>query len=219
MTSPLDQINIIRAAMAGERSRERGKGTLISFSPSSLDGTATLDPDPTPMPVKITGSARCLPGDRVILFLIDRVWWVLGVEPRREFTTQFFTGVFANPDDTTTSATYVDMGTGPHGTLVKLYTDTTVLVSVGYALFVLTTTARAQFGVNINGVDYDVKKFAFNIVSMHSALQGTAVITGLPAGTYPVTLRWKRPNTGFGAGVLHANDDDQWTLEMTEQTS
>jgi hypothetical protein len=107
---------------------------------------------------------------------------------------------------TTVSAVYVDV-TGATLNISKQYdTDSRLGIDVSVQAFSTAINTVAQYGVNINGVDYDITNATMNVANQRQLGVGFRddVAVGLAVGTYAVQLRWKRT---AGAGTLSISND------------
>ena len=95
---------------------------------------------------------------------------------------------------TTTSATPVAWpSTAPLTvTFTKLYDDSRLIAYFGGTAYINSGTAVGTWGVTINGTNYDLAKFFFNVALIHDGVSGVcAPISGVPAGTYVCDLTAK----------------------------
>lgn len=117
---------------------------------------------------------------------------------------------------TTTSATYVDLPATSSLSFTKLYdaaeTKLCVSLSVGARITVATFTA-VRFGVRINGADYDVAHTEIADLSKHGTMSGEREVTGIPAGTYTVQVRYRRVS---GGGTINVDSNDWLSLTVEE---
>lgn len=123
---------------------------------------------------------------------------------------------------TTTSAAFSDILCGavplsiPFGsTFTKMRDDTNLLVDFRAMCFVTGAIATVQFGVSIDGTDFDTTYFAFNVTGQHLAMSSIHLLGGVPAGDLTINARWRRVS---GAGTLNANGDDMFSVAVREVT-
>lgn len=109
----------------------------------------------------------------------------------------------------TASATYVDMTAPNSFTLVKLNGNTAVKVELHMTCYSSIANTTIRFGVQINGVDYDICQLLFNTANQHSQVSGVRRITGIPAGTYAVKGRIRVVS---GTGTITITTDDWLSL-------
>lgn len=77
--------------------------------------------------------------------------------------------------------------------------------------FVITAPATVQFGINIDGTDFNTTFFFFNIAVQHLAMSSVHKLTGVPAGDLTLTARWLR-----GLNNVSANTDDRVSFSVQE---
>ncbi len=116
----------------------------------------------------------------------------------------------------TTSASYVDITNATKSfTKIGSAADSDLIVTASLSGYVTVTGTDFKVGVNVNSVDYDIIKLAFNTANTHTALPTGAVrITGLAAGTYTVKLRAQRP---AGTGTLTMDSGDSVSMVIHER--
>jgi hypothetical protein len=114
---------------------------------------------------------------------------------------------------TTTSGSNVTLATAA-ASLVKLSAATRVRVALHASFFPnLAANTEATFAVGIGGTDYDVFSYFANTQAVHVEGAGVRYVTGVAAGTYTVTLRWRRT---AGTGTLTRDANDVMSAEITE---
>lgn len=122
-------------------------------------------------------------------------------------------------NDTTTSATYVDMaGTGAVTSIsnwVKYATTTRIRLRMDVAYFNQTSANLVAVALKINGTDYTVAQLGGNGVNIHAPITGAAYVaaSAVPSGTYSVQARWKRVS---GTGTPTRDTNDWLTFEVQE---
>lgn len=115
---------------------------------------------------------------------------------------------------TTTSATYVDFPGSPAAGINKHWNSSKIKVSLAVSCFSTVANTTPEFGININGVDYDLGGYQIGPAS--TILPQTLIVpvaAGLVAGIYSCTLRWKRT---AGTGTLTTNTGC-WLSLMVEE--
>lgn len=116
----------------------------------------------------------------------------------------------------TTSASYVDMPAGSSKAFTKLNAAVSQLrVQFSASSFVTGAAATVcQYGIRVNGVDYDISRQYFNAVSDHRTCPaGVFYVTGLAAGAWTVQGRWKRTT---GTGTLAVDSGDWISIDVSE---
>jgi len=143
--------------------------------------------------------------DQDAIELYDGTNWVL-LNPADVFTNG---AAMSSGTDTTTSATYVNMGgTGSTTSVVatKKSAGTRLLVEIAMSFFVTVNDTTTRFGVNVNSVDYDIFRLAGTVSSgVHVFISGFQYISGLSAGSYTIQGRWRR-DAGTGTCTRDLND-------------
>ncbi len=124
--------------------------------------------------------------------------------------------IFVSAARTSTSTTYVNIANGTADEIkivnfVKHRADTKLIceLAVNY-VYTTVQDSKMTFGVNVNATDYDVAQSA-SIGGSGKNPTGYREITGLAAGTYTVTGRWKT-----GTGTLNLTADSSLALLVTE---
>lgn len=102
--------------------------------------------------------------------------------------------------NTTSSASYVDVTTGgvPITAVITKSAGTNVLVYGGIGVSTAGTPV-VKLGVNDGTTDWDIACRAGNS-TYETKTAGTTLITGLGAGTFTFTLRFKSNSVSFGTG-------------------
>jgi hypothetical protein len=135
--------------------------------------------------------------------------WVLRIPPSGNYVVGFAAGValpgaasFDNyaAAQSKNDAVYATMlqngGTSATKTFVKQRTESRIAYTVMVDAFATAIGAIAEIALQINGTDYGVNSFFFNVAADHRQLVGTGIINDsaspIPAGTYTVALRWRR---------------------------
>jgi hypothetical protein len=116
---------------------------------------------------------------------------------------------------TTTSASYANMAATSSTNLTKASAATRLRIEFACTTFVTTTGSTVtQFGVLVNGTDYDISRMFFNPVSTHLACPtGVVYISGLAANIWTVQARWKRVS---GTGTCTTDVNDWITIDVQE---
>lgn len=113
-----------------------------------------------------------------------------------------------------TTTTYADY-TGATFTFTKRLASSGLLVFVGGSGYANGTAGYATtYGVNINGVDYDVNRYFWQVTATHYAFAGFMPIAyGLAVGTYTVQLRAKN---AVATRTTRHDSSDTISLTVTE---
>lgn len=109
--------------------------------------------------------------------------------------------------DTSTSASYVNLGGTSSFSFTKYHASTRVKIEMTSTSWATVGGTINQFGVNISGGigDYDVCQIYFNPASTHLQAAGFRIVPAFAAGTYTIQGRWRR-TTGTGTMSRDAND-------------
>lgn len=105
---------------------------------------------------------------------------------------------------TTTSGSYANLPAVSSFSFTKLGSSTGIIVAVN--LLALTTVANTQLGVavQINGTDYDIGANYIMDANLYRYFAGVNRVSGVPAGTHTIQVRWKRV-AGIGTLTVDAN--------------
>jgi hypothetical protein len=120
----------------------------------------------------------------------------------------------AGASETTTSATFVNCaGTGSTTSFswTKKRSDTDALLKIDASALNATANAYIRFALRINGTDYELAGGAAGTIQ--SDFSGERVVSGIPAGTYTVQVRWRR---SAGAGTPTRNENCWLSASVTE---
>lgn len=187
-------------------------GTIVDRDPAGVTATVMFDGSTVAVPCKIFGWQRVDSGERVGLLKFGSEWLVIGSYDESGLGEASATGYFTSTN-TTTTASFADAGDGATVTFTKVRDTTAIRVGlIAYAYSTATATI-AQFGVNVAGTDYAVGYLAYNVANQHMPIGGFTRITGIPAGTYTIPVRWRRIS---GAGIVNINGDDRYSFEVDE---
>jgi len=187
-------------------------------SAASTVAIAIIDNDDNPIPVfSLVGAL--FEGDRVM---------TLSVQPEGVYVISMlgFGGSTLPEDQSTGNVAGTQSATGAYASLVdgaatplavsftKQRDGTRICATLeGQAFISGATLNKGQWGVLINGTDYDIVPYFFNTSSDHRAFGGFRHISGIPAGSYSAVIRWKQLS---GGGTLSANADDAYFLRIQE---
>jgi hypothetical protein len=102
---------------------------------------------------------------------------------------------------------------------VKKRAETSVKVTLQFSWRSGAVPQSAKFGVQIGGTDYDVFQQEITVsANAHTpGTGGTAVLTGIAAGSYTVQLRGKRISTPAGGTITC--DTNDWVSLVVEEVS
>lgn len=94
----------------------------------------------------------------------------------------------------------------------KARSDTDLVVHFYATSFVSVAVATVQFGVGINGTDFNTTFFFFNTANQHDAMSSVHLITGVSAGDLTITARWLRAINNVS---MDANDRVSFSVQET----
>lgn len=119
--------------------------------------------------------------------------------------------------DNTSSTSYANMaGTGSvtSFSFTKRQTATRVKMWVAATMYATTATQDAFIAALINGTDYDLIKQPA-VLNERQPFVATRLISGIPAGTYTVQMRWRRT----GATGVPTRDAADWLSAYAEEVN
>lgn len=109
------------------------------------------------------------------------------------------------------SSGFAAVPSAPTLTVGKVRADTKVVLHVDACLFKATSVGTVSLALQIDGVDQECAALPIDAVSTYRTLSGGVAVTGLPAGSYTVTLRWRTT-----AGTVNADGGARFTYSATE---
>lgn len=111
----------------------------------------------------------------------------------------------------TSSGSYSNMPGSPSVSITKS-ASTSLLASLQISAYSSSAVNGAELAVSVNSSDYQLCRIGFNIVNNHTTLGGQRIITGIPAGSFTVTARWR-----VLVGGTVAQDANDWvSLVVTD---
>jgi hypothetical protein len=119
----------------------------------------------------------------------------------------------SSPTGTTASTTAATLSTP--GTFIKWGALTDVRVQMFASNFVNVANTEITYAVGLGGVDNDIFAIYNNVISSHISGSGIRYLTGFAAGSYSVTVRWRRT---VGTGTATRDADDYLSLDVREVT-
>lgn len=96
------------------------------------------------------------------------------------------------------STAYADLPAGSSFSFTKRRSDTRVRLDARLLCFASVSSTGALVGLQISGTTYDVARGYFTAVA-YQPVTGWTYVSGIPAGVYTVTGRWR---TSAGTGAL-----------------
>lgn len=194
--------------MSGEVTRRIAAVTAVD----ATTGLVTLDLFPDPGVPVLTSVGPLAVDDLVLVdqyahsaVVIGRP--VAGPSPAVDFWS------FGGATGSTTSGSNTTLATAS-SSLLKRSALTRVEVDLRASCFTtLATNTEATFAVGLGGTDYDIASHFCNPTGTHLSCSGIRYLTGIAAGTYTVTVRWRRTS---GAGTLTRDANDTMSLSVKE---
>jgi hypothetical protein len=226
VTAPYDAdlIKLIDQRIRLSAITTRSMGTIVTRDTTGPGATALFDGSTNPVPVKVFGSAMCQPGGRVAIEKFGSDWIVIGAYSTAQLgqasrNIQGLSGTTGN----LTSSTYVDLS--EFGTFVfqKLYDSTYIECGLACGAFADANGSVVEFGVRLTAtaggvgyttVDKVIGMIPINGTNVHETDHLTQQLTGHPAGTYTVTLRWRRKS---GTANIAGNATDFFGMTLYER--
>lgn len=117
---------------------------------------------------------------------------------------------------TTTSGTMVDFPAPSSVSFVKRRGSSETSIKASLLLSGVRGTVANDFvsaALRINGVDTEFASLMLATAGLRQPLVGFAIITGVPAGTYTVQMRWRRAG---GTGTLTSDANDRLAIQVEE---
>lgn len=205
----------------------RQVGTVVSRDSTGPGATVLIDPASQPVPAKVTGSTFVQPGDRCLLdwygddLIITQSWSV---------TTfgEASLPLDALPSATTplTSSSFVDLAEFGTFTFTKTFDLTFVYIQVQAEAYTTGTSGQTakvfwalrftpvEGGIGYTPTDISVGGININQLSTHVSYTSMRRRTDIPAGTYTVSLRWRRVS---GAASVVADTNDSYAVGLDER--
>jgi hypothetical protein len=219
-----DTIALVDQRIRLHDKQERATGTVVSRATIGPAAAVLFDGSTTPMPVKVLGHVFCQPGDRVALDRYGSDWLITGSFSGPGFgeATAYQSGL-PSPTGALTSSTYVDLVEFGTMTFTKYHDNTFIRVALDAGAYSSVAVQTLEIGARLTAqtggagytpTDYVIIHRFFSSATIHQPMHGAVRVTGVPAGTYTVTLRWKKIS---GSGNFVADQNDSFALEMDER--
>jgi hypothetical protein len=224
VTPEEEEIARIDARIRFQAKRTRAMGTVVSRATSGPAAMVRLDSADTPIPVLCPGSVFCQPGDWVTVDLYGTQWVITNsfTGPGFGEASKFLIGLPLTTG-ALSSASYLDLSEFPAFSFTKFFDNTFVAIKASYSAYVTTGNTEVEWAVRLAqtsgdtpyaSADISMSGIFFNNATEHLSKSMEKRMLGIPAGTYTVTLRWRRAG---GSGTAIANADDGYSVELDER--
>lgn len=219
-------IRLIREQIRLSQQATRAVGTVVTRDTTGTGAMVKFDHAETPTPVLVGGNVFCQPEDRVLLDLYGSDWVVTTSFSSAAFgeASRFYAGLGAPMTALTTTGGFVDFTEVAPVTFTKLHDLTFVLITASYGGYTDTAAnteaewavrfTPTEAGSSYTASDITVGSIFFNNISEHLNQSQQRRKTDIPAGTYTVSMRWRRVG---GTGNVRANADDCYTMSLDER--
>lgn len=224
-----DQLELIDQRIRLSQRKTSANGTVVTRDTTGPGCTVLHDGASVATPAKVLGSVFANVGDRVVLDLYGSDWLVTG-----SFTALAFgegnRAVDGLPSATgaMSSATFVDLTEYGSFSFSKAYDNTFVRVGLTASCFTSVAGTRVAWAVRVvqtagnttyGATDLTMGGFVMNAATSHTSVTKFKRYLGLadggiPAGTYTVSLRWRRVS---GTGTITADTNDEFAIELDER--
>jgi hypothetical protein len=224
VTGDEDLIRLIDERIRLAKRATRAVGTVVTRDTTGSGAMVKFDQADTPMPVRVAGGVFAQPEDRVLLDLYGSDWVVTNSFSSAAFgeASRFYVGL-TSAAGPITSSSFNDLQEVVPVTFTKFHDLTYVLVTASYGGYVDAVNTEAEWavrftpteaGTGYTAADITVGSIFFNTASEHLNQSQQRRKTDIPAGTYTVSMRWRRVG---GTGNLRANADDCYTMSFDER--
>jgi hypothetical protein len=223
-----EDIRLIDQRVRAALQTTRASGTVVTRDTTGPGATVLQDGSTVPVPAKVTGSTFVRPGDRCLMDRYGTSDWVV-TQSWSTLTFGELSKTYDGLGSTTsalTSSTFVDLTEFEPTTFTKAFDLTSVRIQVqaeAYTSGSAGQTAKVNWGVRftpIEGaegytpIDIGIGGININQLSTHVSYTSTRRYISLPAGTFTVSLRWRRVS---GAASVLADTNDAYALELDER--
>jgi len=117
---------------------------------------------------------------------------------------------------TSTSASYANITATPSSfSFTKYGTNSRLRAQIAFDSFSTVLGTKMSVAVQILGTDYELKQHWHTNANLYTAAVSVAYISGLPAGTYTVQVRWSRVS---GTGTLTTDANGWIACSVSEVT-
>lgn len=224
-----DTIELVDQRIRLAQRKTSANGTIVTRDTTGPGCTVMHDGATVPTPAKCLGSVFANVGDRCVLDLYGSDWLVTGSFSALAFGegNRALDGL---PSAATpiTSASFLDLPEFGSFSFNKAYDNTFVRVGLTASCFSSVATTRVVWAVRVvqtvgasafGPTDWNMGGFMINTVNVHTSFTKFKRFLGLadggiPAGTYTISLRWRRSS---GTGTLSADTNDDFAIELDER--
>lgn len=217
------QLDLIDQRIRSSMVKDFAAGTVTSRSLTSTDNRCmvTLDGGTVAVPAKMLGDVYAFEGDRVVLQFYGTVeinkdgspemhgdWVVAGTFARRFTPSEAGAESSGGAGGTTVSSTFAPVPNFPGFTFTKQWDDTRIRTTAHIGSWAsVATDSYAQFAIDFDGTfQQEICGTTHNTINEHRIASGLRWRSGLAAGTYTVSVLWKRL-TGTATITLDSNDN------------
>lgn len=216
-------IRIIDERMSLYKMKTVSQGTCITRDTEGPGATVTFDGATSPVSVKVMGDCFCQPDDRVVAGKYGSDWLIIG-----SFSSTAFGEANRALDNLSvatgalTSSTFVDLTEFGTVQFDKTFDNTFVRMGLQAQAFVTGATAKPFWALRFTpiagGIGYTPADIPFgginiNQLSTHTSYTTFRRVTNIPAGSYTVSMRWRRVS---GSGSVFADTNDSYAVELDE---
>lgn len=214
MTYPMAMLDLIDQRVGVALVHGTHVATMTSRDTSGPGGAATFDGSGLAVPVKVPASVEAFAGDRVGLVKFGTSDWVV-VYCFTQWQESYANLNAILTADATASASFVNMAGPQQFTWRKRYDTTRGEFALASGMFTNATGAEADFGVSLSldgatAVDHYITTQHMTTVN-HYCVSGFITLTGLLAGVYTVTARWRAI-----AGTISTSAADTLSISARE---
>ena len=200
-------------------------GTVIDYVPGEYTAMVVIDGSNQAVRVKVYQSCEPRNEYRVGLLKVYGYWHVIATYAHTWPSEARYNDAAA--DGTTASGAYSATPGGESVTFTKHYSSTSIHIEVNASLFITVSSLTGAWwgarvvGTTVDGAavdeEYNVVHHQFNASSQSHHFGGWVAAPGVdvPAGSYVISLRWRR---GTGTGTLNQNTAD-WVSMLAREVS
>lgn len=223
MSIDADMITLIDQRIRAQQQMTRAIGSCVNRDTTGPGAQVLFDGSTVAMPVKVLGHVFLAPGNRCVLdrygsdWVVTGSWSALGLGEARRVT------LASGTSGAMTSASFIDLTEFGTFTFTKIYDNTMIRCGMevgGFCTGSGSTGARyglrlapTDAGSSYTATDYNCTTLYWNSTNVHLQNYSTLAVLSVPAGTYTVTMRWRR---NAGSGSIFVDTADQLGIELDE---